>query len=159
MKIFNYLVFILLLNLVVGCQSGTRTGQGTDLMKYGIPFTVMAPEDVNINKVGGGTMQDLNIKNDKDYDIQIFMSDAYTSNLTRLKQEKKDEIETYRGFKRIVEEYDDGFIYQKENPDGSQSYDFYIVKIQGSKVINFTCGNSGSFTEKQVKEMIKSISY
>ena len=65
----------------------------------------------------------------------------------------------YPNFKKIVEEYNEGFIYEIYSPDGSLSYDFYAIKIIGDQEIDFITSNKRPYTENEVKSMIKTILY
>lgn len=150
---FTFLIF----TYIVGCQSNTKPKNGTDLLKYGIPYTIIAPDDVSMSKIGAGSLSDVNIKNNTGYDLQIFMSEAYTADMPRLIKIKKDQVIEHPQFSKIVEEFDNGFLYEKQDADGSRSFDFVIIKIQGDKEINFQAGNSKPFTESEVKSMIQSV--
>lgn len=152
------LVCVILSIIFTQCKNTNSSIQsGTDLMKYGIPFTIYAPADIKITKVGTGRLTDVSIKNESGYDVQIFMSDAFSNDLTKLKAQKKDEIRSNPYFTKIVEEYDDGFIYENTNESNKRSFDFIIIKIQGDKELTFQCGNSKEFTETDVKNMVASI--
>ncbi len=133
-----------------------KTGK-TDLMKYGIPYAVKAPTDVSITHNGTGKLTDVSLQNKNGYDVQVFMSEAYTKDTNKLKQQKKEMITGNPYFSKIVEEYEDGFLYEKRSDDASVSYDFILIKIVGEKEINFQCGNSKAFSEAEVKNMIKTI--
>ena len=129
----------------------------TDLLKYGIPYSIKAPSDVAITKIGKGELSDVSIKNNSGYDLQIFMGSASTSDLKRIIDSKKNIVITNPSFSKIVEEYDDGFLFEKTNDEGNRTYDFVIVKIIGPNEINFQSGNSKEFTESDVKKMVASI--
>ncbi len=159
-KIHRFLmVLILLIASFWACkEKSSPSGKNTvDLMKYGIPYTINAPNDVNMTKIGSGSLSDVSIKNQSGYDIQVFMGNAFTNDLVKLKQQNKEAIGANPFFLKIVEEYDDGFLYEKTTDDGKRTYDFVIVKILGDKEINFQCGNSKEFSEQEVKSMVKSI--
>jgi hypothetical protein len=141
------------------CKDGSKSNSDNklDLMKYGVPFSINAPEDVKVAKVGSGRLEDISIKNTNGYDVQVFMGDAFSSNLEKLKSIKKEEITSNPSFKKIVEEFDNGFIYEKISDLGERNYDFSIIVVQGDKEITFQAGNSKEFTEAEVKAMVKSI--
>ncbi len=141
---------------MAGCRQQTGIQGGFDLMKYGIPVTLQAPADVAATQVGKGQVTDVAVKNDKGYDIQVFMTDAVSSDLKQLVQQKKEQAATNPYFVKIVEEYEDGFIFEKTSAT-EKSYDFYLIRIMGDKQVDFQCGNSVLFSEAQVKAMIKSV--
>ena len=157
MSIAKYLFLLVSFSLVFMSCKQPVAKSGTDLMKYGIPYTIDAPDDVSINKVGSGSLTDVNVKNRAGYDVQIFMGNATTTDLIKLKQQKKEQVVTHPEFVKIVEEYDAGFLYEKKNALSERSFDFSIVKIMGDKEISFEAGNTKSFNEAEVKAMVKSI--
>ena len=153
------LLFLIFICIMFGCKENNVSSEKntSSLMKYGIPWSIKAPDDVIFTKIGSGTLADVSVKNQSGYDVQIFMGNAFTNDLIKLKQQKKDAINANPFFVKIVEEYPDGFIYEKMTDEGKRIYDFVIVKIVGDKEINFQCGNSKEFSEQEVKSMVKSI--
>jgi hypothetical protein len=142
-----------------GCKDVDKTSSpaALDLMKYGVPYNINSPDDVKVTKVGAGKLEDISIKNSSGYDVQVFMGDAFSSDLEKLKSIKKEEITSNPSFKKIIEEFDNGFIYEKVSEIGERNYDFSIIIVQGDKEITFQAGNSKEFTELEVKAMVKSI--
>ncbi len=61
----------------------------TDLLKYGVPYSITAPEDVKISKIGQGDLTDVSVKNNKGYDLQIFMGSAQSSDINKIKENKR----------------------------------------------------------------------
>ena len=150
---------MLALGSMASCKSDKSKYQGLDLMKYGIPYIVYAPDDAVASQIGGGQMLDLRLANNDDYDVMIFMTKAQTKHLDRIKQFKKEEVSFYPGFKKIIEEYNEGFIYEKYSSTGNISYDFYAIKVVGNNEINFFSGAKRDYTEAEVKAMIRTILY
>ncbi len=152
-KVFSILLFV----VFAGCAGQTTKKNGLNLLGFGIPFTIMAPEDVKVTKLGSGTLTDVNIHNNIGYDIQVFMGNAFTSENTKLKQQKKNQVIELPDFSKIVEEFDSGFIFEKKHEDSTRSYDFFVIMTLSDKEISFQGGNSKNFTESEVKKMVKSI--
>ena len=155
----KYLFTFSIICLLISCkENSTKIDPNfQDLMKYGIPYSLRAPDDVKINKLGSGQLVDLSLKNDQGFDVQIFMSPAISNDLIKLKANKKNEIRANPFFVKIIEEFEDGFLYEKRNDIGDKNYDFIIIKIVGNNEIVFQCGNSKEFSEKEVKTMISSV--
>lgn len=151
------IVFSSLLLFACKEKSGKRDINKTDLLKFGIPYSLNTPSDVTISKIGNGNLADVSVRNQSGYDIQIFMGNAYTNDFTELKKQKKELVSANPFFVKIVEEYKDGFLYEKQTDTGILTYDFIIVKILGDKEISFQSGNSKEFSETEVKTMVKSI--
>ena len=159
-KISKCFIAISLAFIVFSCQTKSNPdteGKKIVLLKYGIPHSLLAPSDVQISKIGKGELIDVSVKNEKGYDLQIFMVEAFTSNIQKIKDEKKSNVTSNPSFSKMVEEYDDGFLYEKITDQGKRTYDFNIIKIVGANEINFQCGNSKEFTESEVKKMVGSI--
>lgn len=151
------LLMVVLSGTLIGCKQKNQSDKKTDLMKYGIPVSIDAPSDVEISKLGSGRLADVSLKNQNGYDIQIFMAEAFSNDLTKLKQQKKETVTANPFFSKIVEEYPDGFLYEKITNEDTRNYDFIIIKVMGDKEINFQCGNSKEFSEQEVKNMIHTI--
>lgn len=152
------IITVFITTLFIQCKdSSSNHKTGIELMKYGIPYTLAAPKDVKIAKIGSGRLADVSVKNEQGYDVQIFMSDAFSNDMTKLKSLKKVEVTSNPYFSKIVEEYDDGFLYEKINESNERSFDFMIIKVQGDKELTFQCGNSREFTENDVKKIVASI--
>ena len=150
-------VSIVLFVVIAGCAGQPNKKNGLNLMGYGIPFTILVPEDVQVTKLGAGSLTDVNIHNNDGYDIQVFMGNAFTSANTKLKQQKKDQVIELSDFSKIVEEFDSGFIFEKKHVGEARSYDFFVIMTLSDKEISFQGGNSKNFTETEVKKMVKSI--
>lgn len=158
-SIFIQMILFVGLLSIYSCNTKGSNREGLDLMKYGIPYIVLVPNDIQVSKIGGGQMLDLKLTDGDAYDVLIFMTGAETNNMNTIKQFKKEEVSFYPNFKKIVEEYNEGFLYEKYNAAGGVSYDFYAIKVIGDKEISFIGGNNRPFTEKEVKNMIKTILY
>jgi hypothetical protein len=155
-----FVLFVFASMLILsGCEQKRKPGKGMDLLKYGIPYTVMAPKETKASKIGGGQMIDLKLSDGEAYDVLIFMKGAETKHIDRLKQFRKEEVSLYPNFKKIVEEYNEGFLYEIYSSTGGTSYAFYAIKIVGDNEIDFMSGNNRDFTEVEVKDMIKTILY
>jgi len=156
MRIFLYILITL---IVSACKENTvsNTQKGNlSLLKYGIAFEIMAPDDAQTRSISQGVQNNVSINNGKDYDVQVLMTDAISRDIEKLKAQKKLDLLSNPYFKKVVEEIDHGFIYEKQYED-EKGYDFYLVKIQGNHELSFQCGSSGIYTEKQVQNMVKSV--
>jgi hypothetical protein len=152
-------IWTLLLISAAACHDGKKGSQqlGTDLMKYGIPVHVILPENSEITKGKTGRTSDVYIKNNSGYNVHISMADASSGNLNTIVKEKKKEMAADSDFLKIIEEYPDGFYYEKYGSDGSKGYDFFLVQIVGQKEVQFQGGLAVNFPEEQVRQMIQSI--
>lgn len=143
--------------LIFSCKSDPLEGmKKTELMKYGFPIAVHVPEGADIKKTDYGVMQDLTIKAEDNYYVQIFSSDLLTLDRKSIMNDKLAEVKSHKYFSKIISEEEDGFIFEK-NIDGIINYDFRVVKIQGDKEFVFQTGLMGNFTEDDVKAMYESV--
>ncbi|MEJ6614399.1 MAG: hypothetical protein QNL46_06715 [Saprospiraceae bacterium] len=143
--------------IMFSCKSDSLSDmKKTELMSHGFPIAMYVPEGAVIQKTDLGVMQDLTIKAEKNYYVQIFSSDLLTLDKKVVMNEKLVEAKSHRYFSKIISEEDDGFIFEK-NVDGILNYDFRYVKIQGDKEFVFQTGLVGNYSEDDVKAMYASV--
>ena len=156
----QYLFFISLsCFLLIRCNSKVQKDfSGLDLMKYGFPITLKAPENATVSKGRTGRISDISVKSDPDYNVHIFMSDAETTDISKIRMQQKEDVIGNPYFIKMIEEFDDGFIFEKESVKGyGKCYDFRYIKIQGNQEFIYQTAIVGEFTEKQVKTMYESV--
>ncbi len=129
--------------------------QELDLLSYGMPITIKAPQEVEINKEDFGVMQGITVKGEK-YDIQIYSGNTNTLDMATLKAEKLNEAKINRYFSKIIEEEEDGFIFEKDI-DGEIRIDFRHIKIIGDKEFTFQKGLVGNFSESEIRNMYEAV--
>jgi hypothetical protein len=128
-----------------------------DLLKYGLPISVNAPEGSVVVADDLVVMQDVTVKHGEDYFIQIFGSDAITLDANKIFQQKKAEVTAGSSFSEIIQEDETGMIYKKQIDEKTIDYDFVYVKVQGDKEYIFSTGLMGIFDEEQVRTMYNSV--
>ncbi len=149
---------VVIYTLFLGCKPDQRAKPNAiNLLKYGIPCTIQSPGNVNIQKVGQGNLYDVSISNGKDFDVQVFMTSATSNNLTTIRQRKKEELLSNPQFIKIIEEYNDGFLFEKAGDEQQSTYDFITILLKGENEITFQAGNSKFFTEDEVRNMIAAV--
>lgn len=155
MKKIIFLVSGILL-FTIGCKNSPLDEyQELDLLSYGMPITIKAPQEVEINKEDFGVMQGITVKGDK-YDIQIYSGNTTTLDMATLKAEKLNEAKINRYFSKIIEEEEDGFIFEKDI-DGEIRLDFRHIKIIGDKEFTFQKGLVGNFSESEIRNMYEAV--
>ncbi len=154
MKFLSPLLLIFL--LLTSCKESKPVAK-LDLMKYGLPISINAPENAIVEADDMGVMQDVTIQAGEDYYIQIYGSDAVSVDAKAIFQKKKADIEKGPFFTEISMEEENGMIYKKNIDENTIDYDFIYVKIQGDKEFIFQTGLIGMFNEEQVKEMYNSV--
>ena len=142
----------------IQCQQDQKAAlKPLDLLEWGIPITVMAPDSANVKTMDlGGVLKDVTIKGENNYSIQIYATTASTTDVARVKANQLAEVKTNRYFSKIIEEEMDGFVYENV-VDSSNYYGFRHIRIQGDMEYIFQTGLIGSFTLEEVKNMYEAV--
>lgn len=159
MNIKTYLILTpVLLVLLVQCNLDRQEPlKELDLLTYGFPISVMAPDSAEIKQLDLVVQQDLTIKKGNDYYVQIFMGDATSVTAPQLKTEALNTAKENKYFSRVVEEEDKGFIFEMKMDSTSTIYGFKYFHVQGDKELIFQTGLTGLFDEKQVRRMYNAV--
>ena len=148
-------IFTVLL-LVFSCKNSPQSSyEELDLLSYGMPISVLAPPGAEVKKEDLGVIQSI-IVSAEGYDVQIYSSKATTLDIEKMKQEKLREVKEGRYFSKIVEEEDDGFIFEK-NIDGVIRFDFRRIKVVGDTEFSFQKGLMSNFTEEEIRGMYEAV--
>lgn len=157
----NFL-FFLISTAFFACQSepnSLSTWSDLNLLEHGIPFSILAPDSAKVETIDfGNIMKDVTVRGGDDYFVQIFASDAKTTDVKTLKSEALKEVKEEKHFSKIVEESDQGFLYESKRDSTSTYYGFRYVRLQGSKEYLLQNGFRGFFTEDQARSMYKAVS-
>jgi len=152
-----YALFLVLGLSIQSCQTeGKSNLVKLDLLSYGLPISIMAPEGAEIVADDMGVWTDVTVKAGDDYYVQIIASDAITFEKADIVAEQLKTVKASTFFSKILEEYEDGFIYEKKIDD-KLNYDFRCVKIQGDKEYIFQTGLIGTWTEENVRTMFDAV--
>lgn len=144
--------------LVISCKTDPTKGlQDLDLMSKGLPIKIKAPLDAEIVSNNMGVVKDVTVQRGDDFYIQIMGSDAITFDKVKLLSEQKELVESGPFFSKIVEESENGFIFEKKIDENNINYDFRVVKIQGDQEYVFQTGLIGRFTEEQARKMYQAV--
>lgn len=128
-----------------------------DLLEYGFPLTIMAPDSAEVKKMNLTFQQDLTIKKGKNFYVQIFSANATTLDEVKLKEQKLSEVQTNPYFSKVVREDEHGFIYEKSLDSTTHNYDFIFVKILGEKEFVHQAGLTGGFNLEDVELMYEAV--
>jgi len=156
----SYYILFAFLITVLACQNNAATSnlKPTDLLQYGIPITIMAPDSIVVKSGNLGFSQDVTIKGEEaDFDLQIFAYNATTTDVNKVKQEQLEEIKSNRYFSKIVQEDPDGFIYEMALDSTNLNYGFKYLRIQGDKEYTFQTAMVGTFSLEEAKGMYEAV--
>ncbi len=157
MKCYYYLLAIVL--GLTACQKDySDDWKPLNLLEYGLPVTLLAPDSAQVEVTDLGLLQDVKVegKADENYSIQIYASEAETNDISRLKADQLTDIKDNRLFSRIVREEEQGFIYETRI-DSSFFYSFRYVHVKGDKELIFTTGLADTYQLEEVEAMYNAV--
>lgn len=142
--------------LAIGCGSKTANYPSTDLLKHGFSISVKAPADAKIASDDLGVMKELTIQSGVEYNVQILKSNSNTNIVKDAVNGQMRMVKSDRYFTKVIEEYDNGFIFEKDI-DGNINYDFRYIKLIGDQEYIYQTGMIGTYTEEAVRTMYDSV--
>lgn len=142
--------------IIVSCGSSTAKYPSIDLLKHGFSISVQAPVDAKIESDDFGVMKELTIQSGEEYNVQILKSNSNTTVVADALRGQMKMVKTDRYFTKVIEEHDNGFIFEKDI-DGNINYDFRYVKLIGDQEYIYQTGMMGTYTEEAVRTMYESV--
>jgi len=154
----KYLFFICIGYLsFLSCKSDKSSKYPSkDLLKHGFAISVKAPADAEVKFDDFGIMQELTVSKGDEYNIQILKSVSNTSNPKEALSGQMNLVKSDRYFSKVIEEYEEGFIFEKKI-DENTNYDFRYIKLVGQDEYIYQTGMIGTYTEEDVRVMYKSV--
>lgn len=155
----NLTLSLTLLICIISCKTEPEVVlTPLDLLEYGIPVTIMAPDSSEVKKSDFGPfMKDITVRKGEDYFIQIYASPASTTDVAQLKAQALAEVKGKKYFSKIINEEEAGFIYETKVDSNYIDYGFRYLKVQGNNEYIFQTGLIGPFTLKAVENMYQSV--
>lgn len=144
---------------VLSCQKEKQDDwKPLDLLQYGIPITVLAPDSSLVKSDDlGGLIKDVTVKSGDDYSIQIYATDAITTDIAKIKAAQLAEVKGNRYFSKIVEEEEAGFLYEMMLDSTNINYGFRHIRVQGDMEFIFQPGLIGTFSLEEAKRMYEAV--
>lgn len=126
-----------------------------NLLEYGIPLTILAPDSVDIKKENMVVQDEVIIKsqNSDDYNVRVYFGEA-TKSAEAAKAEQLRFLQETSIFSKVILDEPHGFIYEDKISDDLFSYGFRRILVQGDREYLFQSGN-GIFTQAQAEEMYR----
>ncbi|MEM6966857.1 MAG: hypothetical protein AAF573_18985 [Bacteroidota bacterium] len=127
-----------------------------NLIEFGIPLTILAPDSVDINKENLGVQNEVTIASEGsgEYEVRIYFGEATTSDVGVIKAQQLEFLKGTDIFSKVTLDEPNGFIYETKIDSSLYSYGFRRILVQGNREYIFTSG-SGIFTKAQAEEMYK----
>ncbi len=155
----RFIIITLLSSLVLfSCQKEKKAElKSLDLLSYGFPISVMAPDSAKVQKSSlGGIIEEVTIEADN-FGLLVQSSAATITDIKEIKNDELKDVKDGRFFSKIIREDDAGFLYETAIDSTNVSYEFFYVKIQGDKDYRFRTPYTGTFTEEEAARIYESI--
>ena len=126
-----------------------------NLLEYGIPYTILATDSVDIKKENLVVQDEVIIKSQKsdDYEVRVYFGEA-TKDVVATKGEHLNNlrsISVYSSVNVILDE-PNGFVFETVIDSTLHNFGFRRIVIQGDREYIFQSGN-GNYTKEQAEEM------
>jgi len=142
--------------IIVACSTEAKF-EDYALVKHGLSIKIKAPAEPEVTVVDMGIAKDVTVKKGDNYSIQIISAGATNYNVSDIIAEKKTEVEGGPFFSQIVQEDENGFIFEKKIDEENINYDFRAVKILGDTEYDFQTGLLGRFSKEDVMDMYEAV--
>ena len=152
-------IFLSLVLIFFSCESDTNKVElmPLDLMKYGAPFTIMAPDSIAVEVEDNLISKDLVIKFNKSYDVLVQIQDAADSNVERFRKEQEELVRSGRFFSKMVQTDEKGFVCENKVDSTYINYGFKYLVLQNDKEYIFQSGLYGNYDLESVKRMYQAV--
>lgn len=148
-------VLILCVFSFIACQDDNALKLvEVDLLKYGVPITIKAPESAEITKPSGDGEVWI-VDTASYFKIQVVRSPTASIDVAEVKAEELELAKSLGGFSKLISEQNDGFIFE-ENYD-TVSYDFKHIVISGDNKYVFQKLLTEIPTKEEVETMYKAV--
>jgi hypothetical protein len=150
----NILLFALVMIIMTACKQGSVKMVALDLLKYGVPVTIQAPENAKVTQpYGEGEVW---IQDEaSNFDIQVTKMITLGNDAAKVKAEQLEATKRVEGFSKLIMEEKSGFIFE-ENID-VLNYDFKYIVVQGDKQYVFQKGFTRIATLEEVEIMYNAV--
>ena len=154
----NRNVIYLVVLILFSCKSSPNSSyEELDLLSYGMPIEILAPPGADVKTEDLGVIKGVIVRSDENnYNVQVYSSNALTIDIDKAKRQLVEDVKKTRYFSKILEEEDQGFIFEKDI-DGTIIYDFRYIKILGDQEYIFQKGLMGTYTEEEVRNMYEAV--
>ncbi len=138
---------------VIACNSdGLET---ISLQEHGANIDIKIPAGAEIKSEPIGFRNEITVKQDK-FNIVILVKDEVTKTAAEMKKEKLDGVKKLDIFSKIIQEDDNGFIYEI-NQGADKNYDFRYIYVKNGTSHDFRRNFVGDYTLDEVKTMYNAV--
>ncbi|WP_236976237.1 hypothetical protein [Membranihabitans maritimus] len=146
---FNIIIFVFL----ISCTSDNeKSYKYKDLISYGIPVEIKAPDSVEVSSTDLGIQKDVSLQGDDGYNIQLFYSDAFRNQKAAV-EDYREVIRINPYFKEFVQDDENGFIYSFQLDSTTVNYGFRYVQVKAGKEIIIQPGMLGVYSLDEARKL------
>jgi len=154
----NYFILSLGMLALMACTSAEPELPTLDLLQYGMPVSIKAPEDAEVKKASIAFRQELEITAEDNFRVVVAMDEAAVRDPQKIKEQRLTSAKEHRYFFRVVKDGPHGFIFENRIDSSNSTYGFTVVKVLGDKEYVFENARTGIYTLDQVKKMYDAVS-
>lgn len=153
MRLFSF--FIIILFLAACNNADDNYLKPRNLLEYGIPYTILAPDSVDIKKENLVVQDEVIIKSQKsdDYEVRVYFGEA-TKDVVATKAEHLNNLKSISAYSavNVILDEPNGFVYETVIDSTLHNFGFRRIVVQGDREYIFQSGN-GNYTKEQAEEM------
>ena len=154
----KYTLFLLaLIGVLLSCKESSTELESLSLLQSGLPIKINAPAGVEVTVDDLGVWKDITVKDSLDFNLQIIASTSTTFDKSKIVASQLSDVKSGRYFSKIIEEYENGFIFEKKIDEDNINYDFRYIKLNGDREYVFQTGLLGTFSEESVRTMYNAV--
>ena len=128
-----------------------------DLLSYGLPVSILAPDSAEVSVTRVGVVEDVTIRKPGDrYGIQIYVQPAFSNDLPALKSSQVEEVKSTAEFQKILEEDENGFLFALRSGN-LEYYSFRLVHLQADKEYIFTTTFNEQYTLEEARQLLEAV--
>lgn len=138
---------------LIACNSDGL--ESISLQEHGANIDIKMPAEAEISAAPLGLRKEITIKQDK-FDVIILVADEVTQTAAEMKKEKLEKLKALDIFSKVIQEDDNGFIYEVNQGSG-KNYDFRYIYIKNGTSHDFRRNFVGDYTLDEVKTMYNAV--
>lgn len=147
---------ILLLIVAFGTIACSSDGLETiNLQEQGANIDIKAPAGAEITSEPIGLRKEIRVKQDQ-FNIIILVAEEASETAAEMKKAKLESVKALDIFSKVVQEDDNGFIYEIDQGE-DKNYDFRYVYVKNGTSHDFRRYFTGDYTLDEVKTMYNAI--
>jgi hypothetical protein len=156
MKKSAFLLALAALTLAA-CGNDKNKLQPLNLLSYGVPLTIQAPDSAQVTVTEGPIFKDIVIKDeDSGLGVNIMAMPVTETDAAKLKAAELQDMQLSPYFSKVVEDNPAGFIFETVVDSTNVSYDFRYFQVKGDTEYKIQ-NTPGTYTLAEVQRLLKSV--